>query len=172
VDLTDAAADDVPVAKKTKPNPLRNAWQRASGSQPEAVVQLLTELPSAQPSVLERPRVVEVKAVAPAKQQQHVAHPSASKAMAATRLTEPEFQGQSLVLNVANREELWCKCCRKVVKSKKSIVLQHVASDGHKKALAGADRRGQARSWSRSGVTSQSDCLHRACRQTWLKRWR
>jgi hypothetical protein len=153
VDLTDAAADDVPVVKRTKPNPLRNAWLRAGGSQPEAVVEMLTDLPSAQPSDLERPRVVEVKAVAPAKQQQqHVAHPTASKTMAATRLTEPEFQGQSLVLNVTNREELWCKCCRKVVKSKKSIVLQHVASDGHKKALAGAERRGQARGWSRSGV--------------------
>ena len=130
-DVVDLSGEESAPAKKTKPNMLKILWLQSQ--QPGPVARALEALPSPLLSELERARVVEVKAPAKPKKE-HAAHATASKNMAATRLTEPEFQGQSLVLNVSNRQELWCKGCRKVVQSKKSIVQTHTAADSHKKA--------------------------------------
>jgi hypothetical protein len=145
VDLT--RPDDAVPAKKTKPNPLKEAWLKVAAPPPEAATKLLESLASGQPSELERARavkVVEIKAstVQPAAA---AAHATASKTMAATRLSEPEFQGKGLVLNVSNRAELWCKPCRRSVKTKKSIVAQHVSCDTHVAKLAIWLERAKAR---------------------------
>jgi len=50
----------------------------------------------------------------------------------------------AIVINVSDRKMLWCKACKEVLNSKKSIVEVHIDSAAHKMALSRFEEQSQA----------------------------